>query len=112
MHFIDSLQGQVLTKHGDSPADSNVFSAGSLSRSRQGLRGAARNEMEGRAALHDGRFRWLAELAGAQKDPRRLDIVRQQLSGAERVTAADVQHAAQVVLADDKAFKLIVESGK
>jgi zinc protease len=52
---------------------------------------------------------WLSELSGAQEDPRRLDLTRQLLPGTERVTAADVQNAAQLVLNDDKAFKLVVK---
>jgi len=51
---------------------------------------------------------WLNILPGAQVDPRRLDIIRQQLPGAERVTAADVQKAAQLIFDDSKAFKLII----
>lgn len=52
---------------------------------------------------------WLAELAGAQADPRKLDFIRHIVPGTEAVTAADVQHAAQLVLKDDKAFRLEVE---
>jgi zinc protease len=52
---------------------------------------------------------WLAELSGAQADPRRLDAIRQLLPGTRSVTPADVQRAAQTFLKDDKAFKLIVQ---
>lgn len=52
---------------------------------------------------------WLAELSGVQADPRRLDAVRDLLPGTSRVTAADVQRAAQTFLKDDKAFRLIVQ---
>ncbi|WP_397401678.1 M16 family metallopeptidase [Phenylobacterium sp.] len=38
---------------------------------------------------------WLGELSGAQTDPRRLDVIRQLITGTERITAADVQRAAQ-----------------
>ncbi|MDB5445201.1 MAG: peptidase family [Phenylobacterium sp.] len=51
---------------------------------------------------------WLAELAGAQSDPRRLDLVRQIVPGTAAVTAADVQQAAQMFLREDKAFHLVV----
>ena len=51
---------------------------------------------------------WLSLLAGTQADPRRLDIIRQQIPGAERVTAEDVRRAADLTLDDSKAFKLIV----
>lgn len=49
---------------------------------------------------------WLNELSGAQRDPRRLDAIRAILPGTERVTAADVQRAAQKVLSDEKMWML------
>ena len=52
---------------------------------------------------------WLSELSGAQADPRRLDFIRHIIPGTEKITAADVKRAAQLVLKDDKAFKLEVE---
>ncbi len=52
---------------------------------------------------------WLTELSGAQAEPRRLDFIRHIVPGTEKVTAADVKHAAQLVLKDDKAFRLEVE---
>jgi zinc protease len=52
---------------------------------------------------------WLAELSGAQRDPRRLDFIRHIIPGTEQVTAADVKHAAELVLRDDKAYRLEVE---
>ncbi len=57
---------------------------------------------------------WLNELSGAQADPRRLDSLRSLLPGTERVTAADVQKAAQKILRDDTAWMLEVkpEAGK
>ncbi|WP_091740066.1 M16 family metallopeptidase [Phenylobacterium immobile] len=51
---------------------------------------------------------WLAELSRAQTDPRRLDLIRQFTSGTERVTAADVQKAAQTYLKDERAYRLTV----
>jgi zinc protease len=53
---------------------------------------------------------WLSELSGAQGDPRRLDFIRQLIPGTERVTAADVQRAAQTFLDEKKAWKLVVRS--
>jgi zinc protease len=53
---------------------------------------------------------WLSELSGAQADPRRLDFIRQLIPGTERVSAADVQRAAQTFLDDKKAWKLVVKS--
>ncbi len=51
---------------------------------------------------------WLAELSGAQADPRRIDFTRKIIPGTERVTAGDVQRAADFVFQDDRAFRLEV----
>ena len=51
---------------------------------------------------------WVAGLSGAQTDPRRLDALRSAESGLVRVSAEDVQKAAQTYLADDKAWKFVV----
>jgi zinc protease len=51
---------------------------------------------------------WLAQLSGAQADPRRLELARQTVPATAKVSAADVQAAAQAVLRDDKAFRLEV----
>jgi zinc protease len=55
---------------------------------------------------------WLAELSGAQADPRELDLIREVVPGATEVTAADVQAAAQAFLREDAAFRLIVRPAK
>ncbi|HXA38837.1 MAG TPA: insulinase family protein [Phenylobacterium sp.] len=52
---------------------------------------------------------WLSELSGAQADPRRLEFIRRIVPGTERVTAADIKHAAQLVLKDDRAYRLEIE---
>jgi zinc protease len=52
---------------------------------------------------------WLAELSGAQTEPRRLDFIRHIIPGTEKITIADVRHAAELVLKDDKAYRLQVE---
>jgi zinc protease len=49
---------------------------------------------------------WLDRLSGAQADPRLLDAIRSAQAGLERVSAADIQHAAQTWLKDDTAWKL------
>jgi zinc protease len=49
---------------------------------------------------------WLDRLSGAQADPRLLDAIRSAEPGLERVSAADIQHAAQTWLRDDTAWKL------
>jgi zinc protease len=55
---------------------------------------------------------WLAELSGAQAEPRKLDFIRHIIPGTERITVADVKHAAELVLKDDKAFRLEVKPAK
>src|SRR6185437_7369740 len=45
---------------------------------------------------------WLGELSGAQADPRHLTFIRELVPGTERVSAADVQRAAQTYLVDQK----------
>jgi zinc protease len=53
---------------------------------------------------------WLNGLAGAQRDPRRLDVMRSAEAGLERVSADDVRKAAQTYLRDDRAWKLVVRA--
>jgi zinc protease len=52
---------------------------------------------------------WLNGLAGAQTDPRRLAILRSAEASLERVSAADIQKAAQTYLIDGKAWKLEIK---
>jgi len=51
---------------------------------------------------------WMTWIAGAADDPRRLQIVRDTLPGYRRITAADVQKAAQTYLTDARAFRVEV----
>ncbi|HEY8618356.1 M16 family metallopeptidase [Phenylobacterium sp.] len=51
---------------------------------------------------------WLTQLSGAQADPRRLELIRELIPGAQKVTPADVQRAAQTFLRDDRAYRLVV----
>jgi zinc protease len=51
---------------------------------------------------------WLTALAGAQSDPRKLAAIRTSQSQLARITAADLQHAAQTYLDDSKAWELEV----
>ncbi|MFP5449556.1 MAG: M16 family metallopeptidase [Alphaproteobacteria bacterium] len=51
---------------------------------------------------------WLNELAGGQADPRRLDAIRAAIPGTERVSAEDVQRAAQRILRPEAAWKIEV----
>jgi zinc protease len=49
---------------------------------------------------------WMTWIAGADHDPRRLDIVRDTLPGYSRITAPEVQAAAHKYLSDAQAWKL------
>ncbi len=51
---------------------------------------------------------WLSLLAGAQQDPRLLDVIRTTVTDLKSVTADDVQKAAKDWFRDDKAFLLVV----
>jgi len=51
---------------------------------------------------------WLALVAGAQADPRRLDIIRTTLPDLRAVTVEDLQKAAQIWLKPENAFKIVV----
>ena len=52
---------------------------------------------------------WLTALSGAQVDPRKLAAIRSSEAQLSRVSAEDVQHAAQTYLTDDKAWKMVVK---
>ncbi len=53
---------------------------------------------------------WRSGLAGAQTDPRRLDLIRQAISGLQAVSAADVQAAARTYLTDSRAWRMTVQA--
>jgi zinc protease len=52
---------------------------------------------------------WLQRLSGAQADPRRLDLIRTTLPDYGKITAQDVQAAAQAYFTDDRAWKMVIE---
>ncbi len=52
---------------------------------------------------------WLDRLSGAQRDPRLLDAVRSAEAGLERLSATDLQHAAQSYLRDAAAWRLEIK---
>ncbi|HZK98408.1 MAG TPA: insulinase family protein [Caulobacteraceae bacterium] len=54
---------------------------------------------------------WLASLSGAQTDRRRLDAIRAEQGGYERITPADLRRAAQKYLGVDAGWKLEVKPG-
>jgi zinc protease len=51
---------------------------------------------------------WLSLLAGAQADPRRLDVIRTTIPDLQAITAADLQKAAKTWLDFDKAYRIVV----
>jgi zinc protease len=51
---------------------------------------------------------WLDSLAGAQTDPRRLDVIGSQVPQLQSITAAEVRHAAQTYLDPAKEWKFEV----
>jgi zinc protease len=52
---------------------------------------------------------WLGTLSGTQADPRLLDSTRSVIAGLQRVSAADVQKAAQAFLGADKSWTMLVK---
>ncbi|WP_395671742.1 M16 family metallopeptidase [Phenylobacterium sp.] len=52
---------------------------------------------------------WLDRLAGAQGDPRRLDLIRDLVPGTEKVTAIDVKRAAETFLKPERAYRLTIK---
>jgi zinc protease len=54
---------------------------------------------------------WLALLAGAQADPRRLDIIRTTIPDLRAVSVDDLQKAARAWLDPQNAYKIIVMPG-
>jgi zinc protease len=51
---------------------------------------------------------WMGSLAGAQTDPRKLTIIRETITGLQKVTADDVQKAAAKYFGSDKAWKMVI----
>jgi zinc protease len=69
---------------------------------------AIRPEVAAASAAQQATGYWLALLAGAQTDSRRLDYIRQTLPRLSSVTAADVQRVAKRWLRPDRAFRVEV----
>jgi zinc protease len=51
---------------------------------------------------------WLGQLAGAQTDPSRLQLIREAITGLQKVTPADVQAVARQYLVEGRAYRVIV----
>jgi len=51
---------------------------------------------------------WLSLLAGAQADPRRLDVIRTTIPDLQAISAADLQKAAKTWLDFGKAYRIVV----
>ena len=69
---------------------------------------AVRPEVEAALRAQQSSGYWVAQLAGAQADPRRLDYIRQTMPRLSGVTAADVQRVAKRWLRPDRAFRIEV----
>ena len=72
------------------------------------LQRAVRPEVESATRSQQQNGYWIAQLAGAQTDPRRLDYIRQTLPQLSGVTAADVQRVAAKWLRADLSFRIEV----
>ena len=70
---------------------------------------AKKPRLDGLAKARETNGYWLSELSHAQTDGRKLDAVRSAISGIERVSVQDVQHAAQKVLRDETLWMLEVK---
>ncbi len=70
---------------------------------------AKKPRLEGFARARVTNQYWLDRLAGAQGDPRRLDVIRDLVPGTEKVTAADVKRVAETFLKPEQAFRLTVK---
>lgn len=51
---------------------------------------------------------WAQALAGAQTDPRRIEVIRQLIPGLKRITPTDVQRVAAKYLRDDREWRIVV----
>jgi zinc protease len=51
---------------------------------------------------------WLQALAGAQADPRKLELARTRLSGYEKVTAEDIKDVMAAYFTEGRVWKLVV----
>ena len=69
---------------------------------------ARRPRIESIQRAREGNEYWLGQLAGAQTDPRRLTLIREAITGLQKVTPADVQRVAREYLMEPKAYRLVV----
>jgi zinc protease len=70
---------------------------------------AKKPRLEGFARARVTNQYWLDRLAGAQGDPRRLDVIRDLVPGTQKVTAADVKRAAETFLKPERAYRLTIK---
>ena len=68
---------------------------------------AVRPTIEQMQTIREGNDYWLSALAGAQRDPRRLEGIRTSISDLRSLTPGDIQRAAQAYLLDDRAFRIV-----
>jgi zinc protease len=72
------------------------------------LRRAVQPRVQSTQSAQAGNEYWLAQLAGAQTDPRRLNVIRDSITGLQEVTPADVRRVALRYLVSAKAYRLVV----
>ena len=72
------------------------------------LQRAVQPRIEALQRSQAGNEYWLGQLAGAQTDPRRLTVIRESITGLQKVTPADVQRVAREYLVEPKAYRLVV----
>ncbi|HEV2364047.1 MAG TPA: insulinase family protein [Caulobacteraceae bacterium] len=73
------------------------------------LERAKKPKIDAVARAEESNGYWLEALSGAQTDPRRLAMIRTEVSGLQRVTGADVRAAARRYLRPDAAWRLKIE---
>ncbi|WP_174273607.1 M16 family metallopeptidase [Sphingomonas bacterium] len=69
---------------------------------------AVRPALESSRQYRETNDYWAQALAGAQTDPRRIEVIRQMIPGIQRVTPADVQRVAAKYLRDAAEWRVVV----
>lgn len=73
---------------------------------------AKRPRVQERVKIQQTNEYWLGTLGRAQSDPRDLQMARDLVSGAEKVTAADVQAAAAKFLVPAREWRMVVHAAE
>ncbi|MBW3558738.1 MAG: insulinase family protein [Proteobacteria bacterium] len=72
------------------------------------LQRAVQPRVEAIQRAQAGNEYWLGQLAGAQTDLRRLNVIREAITGLQKVTPADIQRVARQYLVNNRAYRLVV----